>query len=407
MKFCVILWLFFICGYFSLHSLFAETVDKIVGIVGPNVITQSELEQAMLLSPFPQSDSIRLNTLNQLIEHNLLLIQAEQETLEVSDEEISSAVNSAMLEVRGRFSSDEIYEEELRRAGFSEEDLRNRYTKEVRENLLIQKLFQKKFGKELAVGDIEALSFYNTYKDSIPPEPAGIKFSGVFVPYEVSIEAQSIAEKKAKKILNRIKKGEPFEKLAREYSDNEATRDMGGDLGILNQRDLSKGFQEVILGINVGELSITRIQDTYHIIRCDEKSGDIVHLRDIMVKIFPTQRDSQTTRQRLELVKEKLKTGDPIDSLNVRITSRGENFIPLSETSFSSLESVKVGEIYTFSNPNGFELIKPLELRPERELTWSEIRLEFKQLVYQRKLNYFYQKLVSELKEDIFVKIML
>ncbi|MDI6839976.1 MAG: peptidylprolyl isomerase [bacterium] len=397
-----------LCFFFIPAIVGTETIDRIVGIVGNKVVTQSELDEAMLLTQLTPSDSLRLKILEQLIERNLLLIQAENETLEVSDEELSATVSSAMLELRGRFLSDEVYKDELKRTGLTEESLIDRYKKEARENLLIQKLFQKKFGKELAVSDIEAINFYNTYKDSIPPEPASIRFLGIIVPYRLSSKAQSIAEKKVNKILDRIKRGESFEKLAKKYSDDKVTRSHGGDLGSLNIRELAKEFQDVVSKLDVGETNVVQTADAYHIIKCDEKYGDILHLRDIVIRIYPTHSDSQSTKQTLELVKEKLKLGEPIEGLDVKITAKGEEFIPLYSTPFSvPLESINIGEIYTFSNPYGFEVIKPIELQPERKLNFYEMRQELKQFIHQRKLVKFYSKLISELKQEIFVKVML
>lgn len=148
--------LFFILFISSSKYLGAEVVDRIAGIVGDQVITQSEIEEAMIL--LQERDKAKV--LDHLIEHKLLVLDAEKETLEVKQEELEKAVEDAILNVRGRFPSDEKYELELSRSGITEEDLREKYTKEMRENLLIQKLFQKKFGKELAVSDMEAMDFY-------------------------------------------------------------------------------------------------------------------------------------------------------------------------------------------------------------------------------------------------------
>ncbi|MCK4352953.1 peptidylprolyl isomerase [candidate division WOR-3 bacterium] len=398
---------FLLFSLFISTSLVAETIDKIVAIAGDRVITQSKLDEATLLLSLPSSDSLRLKILNQLIEHNLLLIQAEKETLEVNSEEISDALKSAMLEIRSRFPSDEIYEKELEKMGLAEEDLRERYKKEIKENLLIQKLFQKKFGKELTVSDIEVLDFYNTNKDSIPREPEALRFKSVFVPYKISDNSRNRVKRKAKRILNRIKRGESFKTLALKYSDDPGTRSQGGDLGFLNQKELLQEFRDFVSELDAGETKIMQTQDAYHIIRCEEKQADIVHLRDIVIKISPSRTDSQATLRTLNLIKERFKNEESLEELDVKITSSGENFIPLSETPFSeSLEFIEISEIYTFNTSQGFELIKPLEKREERMPTFPEIKEQLKQFIYQRKLNIFYQKLISKLKEEIFVKIL-
>ena len=398
-----------ICFLFSVFcfssSLGAGVVDQIAGIVGNEVITQSEVEEAMLLSQ--QRD--RTKVLEQLIEHKLLLIEAEQETLEVKSEELGNAVEDAILKVRGRFPSDEDYETELYRSGLTEENLREKYTKEMRENLLIQKLFQKKFGKELAVGDMETLDFYNNYKDSIPPMPDAVKFLGVDVYYRASDDAKDATKRKASNILNRIKKGELFSELAKKYSDDPVTSQRGGDLGTLNPMDLAQEFQSAVVNMKAGEIQIIEVEDAYHIVRCNNRYGDLVMLSDIVIKVQPTQADSLAMKETIETVKERLKV-EAIPELhisNTRILTLGEVFVPVQETPFSELGAIEVGKVYVFNTPGGFQVIKPVEIREERMLEWEDLRLELKELLHHRKLQMNYEKLIHKLKQEIFVKRML
>lgn len=409
--------LFFSVSLYTLISPIqaGEVVDQIVGIVGDEAITLSELQEATLFNPLSLPDSL---ILEQLIEHKLLLVQAERETLEVSNEELSVAVENALLDVRSRFPSDEAYKEELIRVGLTEQDLRDRYMKEIQENLLIQKLFQKKFGPELVVSDLEALDFYNTHKDSIPPEPAALRILGVFVLYEISDNARNAARKKADKLLQRIKGGESFGELARQYSDDPLTKSKGGDLGILNRNDMLKEFRDFVSDLEVGETEILETATAYHIIQCAEKYEQFFRLQDIVINIAPTQADSQATLQTLELVEERLKDSLSVDSLyardisalggEVQVISWGDMFIPLSQTPFlDSLGAIEINKVYTFSVPQGYQVIRLLEKRPERMPSFAEIRPELKNFVYQRKLNTYYKRLVVQLRREIFVKVLI
>ncbi len=386
----------------------AKVIDRIVGIVGNEVISQSDIEEATIL--LQERDMAKV--LDHLIEHKLLLICAEKETLTIKQEEISNAVEDAILKVRGRFLSDEEYELELSRSGLTEKDLRIKYTKEMRENLLIQKLFQKKFGKELAVSDIETIDFYNNYKDSIPPMPAAINFLGVDVYYSASNKAKNIAKKKANNILKRINKGESFSKLAKKYSDDPITSQRGGDLGTLNPMDLAPEFQSILINMKEGETKLTEIGNVYHIVQCNSKYEDLITLSDIMIKIQPIKADSEAIKGIIETVKENLEKED-MDAIQglplhtTKILNWGDGFIPLQKTPFSKLESIEIDKIYTFNTLMGFQIIKPIELREERMPTWEELRPELKELLYQQKMQMNYGKLIHKLKQDIFVKRML
>lgn len=74
---------------------------------------------------------------------------------------------------------------------------------------------------------------------------------------------------KAQGILARIKAGESFEDLAREFSDDFATRDAGGDLGSFGRGVMVPAFERVVFSMRAGDLSdLVRTPLGYHIIKC-------------------------------------------------------------------------------------------------------------------------------------------
>ena len=71
----------------------------------------------------------------------------------------------------------------------------------------------------------------------------------------------------ANQLLERIKKGESFEKLAQENS-IDSSRKRGGDLGFFGRGMMVKEFEKAAFGLGVGEVSqIVKTQFGYHIIK--------------------------------------------------------------------------------------------------------------------------------------------
>ena len=78
--------------------------------------------------------------------------------------------------------------------------------------------------------------------------------------------------KLAKEILERLKKGEDFSKLALQFSDDTGTKDKNGALGYFARRQMVQPFDEAAFNLEVGQISdIVETQFGYHIIKLLDK----------------------------------------------------------------------------------------------------------------------------------------
>ncbi len=78
------------------------------------------------------------------------------------------------------------------------------------------------------------------------------------------------AEKKAEELRQRLDNGETFDALAREFSDDPVSAELGGDLGWAGRGDFAAAFEEALFALAEGETSApVRTEFGYHIIRLD------------------------------------------------------------------------------------------------------------------------------------------
>lgn len=94
----------------------------------------------------------------------------------------------------------------------------------------------------------------------------------LFKPADTSAASLAIAKQQALDVLNRLKKGENFEALARQYSTDEGSKSQGGDLGVFTEKQMVPEFNDAVFKKGtVGLLpELVKTQFGYHIIKITE-----------------------------------------------------------------------------------------------------------------------------------------
>lgn len=84
---------------------------------------------------------------------------------------------------------------------------------------------------------------------------AGVELSDIFIAYKLSPRSQAEMRRKIDEILERARSGERFEELARIYSDDEQTKEEGGDLGWKSPEELDPLIRNAVEKLKVGQVS--------------------------------------------------------------------------------------------------------------------------------------------------------
>jgi parvulin-like peptidyl-prolyl isomerase len=90
-------------------------------------------------------------------------------------------------------------------------------------------------------------------------------------PANATPKADAEARAKADDLMRRVKAGESVADLARQYSDDEATRDKGGDVGVFGRGTMLDEFERAAFTMDPGDVrGPIRTEVGYHIIECIE-----------------------------------------------------------------------------------------------------------------------------------------
>ena len=248
---------------FGVPSGGGEFIDRIVAIVNDDIITLSEL--GFIIEPFiaqiksrrysPDQErkmmfKVREDFLYQLIDQKLTDQQISKANIQVTEIEIDEMIEWIK---EARFFTDEELREELRKQGITLEE----YRKRMKEQALRNRLVNLEIKSKIVLTEEDTRAYYDSHPELYGGEESyHLRNIILTVPYES--EKQNVHEKMAS-LIEKLKQGESFEALARQYSESPMARD-GGDLGMFKMNSLSSQIQEAIKDLKAGEY--TSILDT-------------------------------------------------------------------------------------------------------------------------------------------------
>ena len=281
----------------------ARMVEKIAAVVGENVVLASEVEEKAgpLLadvSKVPDPDkraarasALRREVLERLIDDELILQQAVELKLTVTSEQIDSSID----EIKKQNSIDD---DQLREALKAQGMTMATYRADLKRQLLRFRVLNIAVGSRVNVSDEEVKAYYERHmKGSANVQ---VRASHIFIAIPDGADLTAVAEKKAQaeKIVERAKT-EDFAKLAREVSDDAATRAEGGDLGYFGKDMLPKPIEELVFAMKPGEVrGPVRADRGFHVIKLvDRKTKDAKPLDDVKDDIRMQLRQKDMERQ--------------------------------------------------------------------------------------------------------------
>jgi peptidyl-prolyl cis-trans isomerase SurA len=281
----------------------ARVVEKIVALVGDDIVLQSEVEDraaplmaeiAAIANPTERearTNAIRREVLERLIDDQLLAQQATELKLTVGNDEIDRAIE----QIKRDYSlTDEQLKDELRKQGLSMATYRQNTKKEI----LKYRVINIAVGSKINVGDSEVQSYYDRHMKSANVQ---MRASHIFIAIPEGADNATVVEREklARSLLARAQQGEDFAKLAREYSEDAGTRAEGGDLGFIGRDILPKPIEELVFSMHVGDIrGPVRADRGYHVIKLvDKRIKDAKPLAEVQDDIRIRLRQREMERQ--------------------------------------------------------------------------------------------------------------
>jgi len=142
----------------------------------------------------------------------------------------------------------------------------------IRKKMLIEEFLESKISKEVAVTDDQAMAFYKANGDKFnQPELVTAEHILVAVPKEATPAEKAAKEKIIKDARARIAKGEAFETVAKQVSED-GSKEQGGMLPPFAKGDMMPAFEKVAFESKIDVLSPVFTTDYgFHILKVKKK----------------------------------------------------------------------------------------------------------------------------------------
>lgn len=404
-----------------------ELLDGIAAVVGDEPILVSELEAYMLMrlnemKVRPDSvdvGAMRRTFLDEIIEGKVLLAHARKDsTISVSPMEIEAALEEHINRIlkSNRLTMDEL-ERELATQGMTMPKFRAQLRRSIEEQLLRRNVHQRHMMTvDVSRRDVEA--FYEEYRDSLPTLGESYRLKKLVMTVPTPDSVREAAYERIRSAMTRLENGEPFEELARQFSDGPNAA-QGGDLGFIAKGTLNElAFEEAAFSLEPGETSgIVETRLGFHILKLVEKKDQRVHVKQILINVSPSAEVEQGVRERIDSIRTAVSSVDDFEqavrafSADARSRSRGgdigwQSRYRLPSEYVEAFDSLAVGAVSKpIREDNGLVVLYVTDYTEDREVSlkddWDLLAEKARDILAQKKLA----ELVERWREDLFIDI--
>ena len=291
-----------------------QVVDKVVAVVGKNIILQSDIENQYIqyrLQGMAEGTGkeVRSRILEELLLQKLMLNQAEMDSITVTDEQVDKELNRRIQILVSRFGSQEKMEAQF---GKSMSEIKEEVRQASKDNML-QEQVQAKIMENVKVTPQEVKDFYNNIpKDSLPTISPSYEIVQIVKRPPVSIDEKLQVKDRLYQIRKRILEGESsFATMAVLYSEDRGSASQGGERGFAGRGVYVPEFENVAFNLRDGEISdVVESEHGFHIIQLIERRGETVNCRHILLKAKVPVEALEKAQNQLDSVAQLIRNGD-------------------------------------------------------------------------------------------------
>ena len=311
--------LFFITTFGLLTASFAQTsqpkaivADKIVAVVGDKIILKSDIDNSIIdmqRQGIAAPANARCQVLEQAMGIKALVLQAEKDSLPVTDEEVETIIDNKIRGFIAQFGS----KDELEKiAGKSVYQLKEDFKDPIRDQKMAEAM-RNKVVENVRITPKEVNEYFNKIpKDSLFLYESELEISQIISFPKAHRDAEEYCIQQLRDFKTQIESGKKdFASIASIYTMDPGSKETGGQYEV---NRYSKELDPVWLGkaftLKEGQVSNPfKTKFGYHIMQLVSRAGDDAVVRHLLLIPQVTSFEIKAGIERLDSVRAKLIAG--------------------------------------------------------------------------------------------------
>jgi peptidyl-prolyl cis-trans isomerase SurA len=297
--------------FFSLGFSQVKVVDKVIAKIGDKIILLSNLEMQkmqLIQEKMEITSETDCMVLEDMMFQNLLLNQAELDSIKVSDQQVEAELEQRIryfeAQIGGREKLEKFY-------GKSVFQIKNEFRKTIRERMIAQEM-EKKITEGVSVTPREVRRFFEEIpRDSLPFINARVGIQQIVIYPAITDADKAKAKQRLEEIRKRITSGvSTFSAEAVKNSDDPGSSAQGGLIEAYKGQ-MVKEFDAMAFSIKPGEVSeVFETQFGFHIMKLESRRGDAYTCRHILIMPEVSEQEFDKAIAKIEEAHRRLKSGE-------------------------------------------------------------------------------------------------
>jgi peptidyl-prolyl cis-trans isomerase SurA len=264
----------------------AEILEQVLVKVNGEIITKTEFEQRQVAELRNRPELANASPAGAELQKavaaitpdlilaavdELLLVQRGRESgYALGDQQFAQILES--IKTSNNLQDDAKFQEALKQEGLTMADLR----RNLERSMLVQQVQRVEILEKISITDEEAREYYDAHRQEFT-SPAEVTLREILLEVRTTDRGVNVAEddtvrEQAQELRKRLLTGEPFPRLAGEYS-AAASKANGGLIGPLNSSELAPSLRDLLAKMQVGDITEPiRTQRGYQLLKLESRN---------------------------------------------------------------------------------------------------------------------------------------
>ena len=262
--------------------------DKIVATVGDKFILRSDIDNSIAdyKRQAQGQEGVTIPSVCQIMEGQLirkaLVLQAEKDSIIVTEDEIQNAIDSRIRQFLQQFGSKEVLEEVAGRSIFQ---LKDDFKILIKEQKLADEM-QQKIVDKVKITPTEVRAFYNQIPtDSLPLYESEVQVLELVMHPKANRDIEEYVIQQLMDYRRQIEAGiNKFDQLVKLYSEDPSSKENLGQFSLnRNERNFDPAFMAGSFRLKEGQISAPiKSKFGYHLIQLISRTGDDAVVKHIL-----------------------------------------------------------------------------------------------------------------------------